>query len=103
MVKWRVEPTAITRFGVVNTQTRKGPAVDLSDITNYIFANVIRQLSSMCKQSKEMFDELHQMASATILRTSSLAKRVNSLKDMASRLNPTVEEGKITSGYYLWL
>lgn len=100
MVKWRLEPTVISRIQSQNVQSRKEPAVSLTDVTNFIFVNVIRQLSCLCQQSKEMFEELEQMADNTFRRSRNLTDRVTVLKEMASRLNPTVDEGRARSNNY---
>lgn len=92
MVKWRLEPTAILRIGSDDAISRRGPDVDLNDVTNFILVNVVRQLSCLCKQSTEMFDELELLTGGIVRRAIRLTDRVKSLRSFTSELNPTVEE-----------
>ena len=87
-----VEPTDVCRGALPADTTLPS---ELEAVTNGTLSNVVRQLSSLSRHAEDMFGELFREAERLAHRSNGLQLRIDSLADRVTRLDSTVEEGKL--------
>lgn len=88
---------AIEPYFTSRDQLDKSVKNELEGVVANTLGELIRQLSSLSKHAENLFGELFREADSMYHRSNGLNQRVEALVGVVTKLDPIVEEGRLTA------